>query len=50
MRKLDQKEGEMLRRRAGWKLPEEEGPGAEVSDLFWKVRFGRQHGSKANFR
>lgn len=38
MRKLDRKEGEMLRRKAGWKLPGEEGPGAEVSELFWKVR------------
>lgn len=31
-------QGPDLRRKAGWKLPGEAGPGAEVSELFWKVR------------
>lgn len=30
-------QGPELRRLAGWKLPGEEGPGAEVSPLFWKM-------------
>lgn len=30
-------QGPELRRRAGWKLPGEDGPGAEVSPLFWKM-------------
>jgi hypothetical protein len=30
-------QGPELRRKAGWKLPGEEGPGAEVSELFWKM-------------
>lgn len=29
--------GPELRRKAGWKLPGEDGPGVEVSDLFWKM-------------
>jgi hypothetical protein len=29
--------GPELRRRAGWKLPGEEGDGVEVSELFWKM-------------
>lgn len=29
--------GPELRRKAGWKLPGEEGPGVEVSELFWKM-------------
>lgn len=37
MHKLDETEGAVLRQRAGWKLRGEEGPGAEVSELFWKV-------------
>lgn len=30
-------EGPELRRKAGWKLPGENGPGVEVSPLFWKM-------------
>ncbi len=33
-----EKEGKNLRMKAGWKLPGEEGDGAVVSELFWKVR------------
>lgn len=29
--------GPELRRKAGWKLPGEDAPGVEVSDLFWKM-------------
>lgn len=29
--------GPEIRRRAGWKLPGEEGEGAEISPLFWKI-------------
>jgi hypothetical protein len=32
-----QAEGPALRRKAGWKLPGEEGEGVEVGELFWKV-------------
>ncbi|KLT45387.1 hypothetical protein CC85DRAFT_306614 [Cutaneotrichosporon oleaginosum] len=30
-------QGPEIRRRAGWKLPGEEGDGVEVSELFWKI-------------
>lgn len=33
-----EKEGKSLRDKAGWKLEGEEGDGAVVSELFWKVR------------